>query len=69
MTTNYNELIPSGILFSIKEINDMKLIKSDLLRKLIYTNKIETVKLNSKNFISRTALISYLEAQTIPINN
>jgi len=69
MTTNYNELLPSGILFSIKEINDMKLIKSDLLRKLIYTNKIETVKLNSKNFISRTALISYLEAQTIPVNN
>lgn len=66
MITNFEELLPYGILFSIKDINDMGLIKSDLLKKLIYSRKIEVVKLNSKNFISRTALISYLESQTIP---
>ena len=66
--TNYEELLPEGILFSIRQINDMGLIKSDLLKKLIYSHKIEIVKLNSKNFISRTALISYLESQTIPID-
>jgi len=66
--TNYEELLPEGILFSIRQINDMGLIKSDLLKKLIYSHKIEIVKLNSKNFISRTALISYLESQTIPVD-
>lgn len=68
MITDFEKLLPEGILFSIKEIHDLKLIKSDLLKKLIYSHKIEVVKLNSKNFISRTALISYLEAQTIPAN-
>jgi hypothetical protein len=66
MKTNFDELLPSGVLFSIKEINDMKLIKSDLLKKLIYNQKIEVTKLASKNFISRTALIAYLEMNTIP---
>lgn len=66
MITNFEELIPSGILFSIKQINDMGLIRSDLLKKLIYSHKIEVTKLNSKNFISRSALISYLQANTIP---
>lgn len=66
MITNFEELIPEGILFSIKQINDMGLIRSDLLKKLIYSHKIEVTKLNSKNFISRSALISYLQANTIP---
>ncbi len=69
MITNFEELIPSGILFSIKQINDMGIIKSDLLKKLIYTHKIEFTKLNSKNFISRQALINYLEANTIPVES
>lgn len=67
MITNFGELLPEGLLFSIKQINDMGLIKTDLLKKLIYSHKIEVVKLNSKNFISRTALISYLESQTIEV--
>lgn len=66
MITNFEKLLPEGILFSIRQIDEMGLIKSDLLKKLIYTHKIEVVKLSSKNFISRTALISYLELQTIP---
>ena len=65
MTTNFEQLIPQGILFSIKQIDDMNLIKSDMLKKLIYQRAIEIVKIGSKNFISRTALISYLEANTI----
>ena len=66
MITNFEELLPEGILFSIKQINDMGLIRSDLLKKLIYSHKIEVTKLNSKNFISRSALSSYLQANTIP---
>ena len=67
-STNFNDLLPPGILFSIREIEEMHLIKSSLLRKLIYSRKIEVTKLNSKNFISRTSLISYLEEQTILID-
>lgn len=66
-STDYNELIPNGILFSIKEIDDMNLIKSDMLKKLIYNREIEVVKLGKKNFISRVALVAFLEANTITI--
>ena len=69
MITDFEKLLPEGILFSIKQINDMGLIRSDLLKKLIYAHKIEVTKLNSKNFISRQALINYLEANTIPIES
>ena len=64
--TDYYTLIPAGILFSIKEIDEMNLIKSDMLKKLIYNREIEVVKLGKKNFISKTALVAYLEANTIP---
>jgi len=64
MITNYDKLIPEGVLFSIKQIDEMGIIKSDLLKKLIYSRKIEVTKLASKNFISRTALIAYLEENT-----
>lgn len=68
-TTDYNLLIPEGILFSIKDIDEMNLIKSDMLKKLIYNREIEVVKLGKKNFISRIALVAYLEANTVPISN
>ena len=64
--TDYYTLIPEGILFSIKEIDEMNLIKSDMIKKLIYNREIEVVKLGKKNFISKTALVAYLEANTIP---
>jgi len=68
MITNFEELIPQGVLFSIKQINDMNLIKSDMLKKLIYQQAIEVVKIGTKNFISRMALIAFLEDNTIPAN-
>ena len=69
LVTNYDELIPEGVVFSIKQINDMGLIKSDMLKKLIYTQQIEVLKIASKNHISRTALIAYLESNTIPVQS
>ena len=66
--TDFETLIPQGVLFSIKQINDMNLIKSDMLKKLIYNRDIEVVKIGTKNFISKTALIAFLEANTIPAN-
>lgn len=69
ITTNYNELIPNGLLFSIKEIDEMNLIKSDMLKKIIYNREIEVVKIGKKNFISKQALIAYLEANTVPVES
>ena len=63
--TNFEELIPKKVLFSIKEIADLGIIKSDMCKKLIYNRKIEIIKLGSKNFVSRTELIRYLQANTI----
>lgn len=66
---DFEELIPNGVLFSIKDINNMGLIKSDMLRKLIYNRAITVVKIGSKNFIARTTLIDYLKENTIPAIN
>ncbi|WP_373002012.1 DNA-binding protein [Sulfurimonas sp.] len=66
MISDYNNLLPEGVLFNIRQIDDMGLIKSDMLKKLIYNREIEIVKLGKKNFISRTVLIAYLEANTLP---
>ena len=65
MYTNFEELIPKKVLFSIKEISDLGIIKSDLCKKLILNRKIEVIKLGNKNFISRVELIRYLQVNTI----
>ncbi len=69
ITTDYNKLLPKGILFSIKQIEDMQIIKSDMMKKLIYSREIEVVKIGKKNFISRQILISYLQENTLPAIN
>jgi len=68
-TINFNKLIPEGVLFSIKEIQSMGIIKSDMLRKLIYNREITIVKIGAKNFIARDTLISYLEDNVILATN
>ena len=66
MTTDFETLLPEGLLFSIKEIDSMKLIRKDFLRKIIYHKGISVIKMGSKNFISRQTLIEYLEKCVIP---
>ena len=68
MNTNYDELIPKKILFSIKEINDLGIMKSDMCKKLILHRQIEVIKIGNKNYISRSEIIRYLEDNTISIN-
>jgi DNA-binding transcriptional regulator LsrR (DeoR family) len=65
MTTNYDTLIPQGILFSLRQIEDMNIIKIDMAKKLIYKQKLEVVKIGSKLHISRTELIRFLEENTV----
>jgi len=68
MSTNYDELIPRGVLFNLKEIEDMNLLKVDMAKKLIYNKQIECVKIGSKIHIARSELIRFLVTNTIPAN-
>lgn len=69
MNTNFEDLIPKKVLFSIKEIAELGIIKSDMCKKLIYNREIESVKLGTKNFITRTELIRYLKSRTVSAIN
>ena len=65
MITDYNTLLPEGLIFSLRDIELMKLIKVPTLKKMIQQGKIEKILILSKNFISRHVLIDYLEKNTI----
>ena len=65
MFEKYDMLIPQGVIFNLKEIEDMKIIKSDMAKKLIYNNELEVVKIGKKIHISRTELIRFLVDHTI----
>lgn len=67
--TNIEDLISKKVLFSIKEIAELGIIKSDMCKKLIYNREIEIVKLGKKNFITRTELIRYLKSRTVSAIN
>ena len=69
MVTNYEELIPKGVIFNIKEIEEMGAIKSDMMRKLIQKGNIEIVKIGNKTHVSRTELIRFLKDNTIENNH
>lgn len=68
MNTNYDDLISKDkILLSIKDIDNLGIIKSDMCKKLIYKRELEVVKIGTKNFISRSELIRYLGERTVPV--
>ena len=64
MSTDYNLIIPNKILFNLKEIEDIGIIKTDMAKKLVYNGYLEVVKIGNKLHISREQLINYLESNT-----
>lgn len=66
MQTDYDKIIPKGVIFNLKQIEDMGIIKTDMAKKLIYKGRLEVVKIGRKLHLSRTELIRYLENNTIP---
>ena len=68
MNVNYNSLLPSKILFSLKEIEDLGVIKTDMAKKLIYSGFLEVVKIVNKIHISREELIRYLKENGIGVH-
>lgn len=65
MKANYSEMLPKAILFNLKEIEEMGLIKVNMAKKMIANRKLQIVKIGSKIHISRQELIRYMEANTI----
>ena len=65
MFKKYDMLIPQGVIFNLKEIEDMKILKVDMAKKLIYNNELEVVKIGSKIHISRNEIIRFLIENTI----
>ncbi|MCT7909432.1 helix-turn-helix domain-containing protein [Arcobacter lacus] len=64
MNTNYNLLLPNKVLFNLKDIEDLGVIKIDMAKKLVYNGVLEVVKIGNKIHISRDELIKYLETNT-----
>lgn len=66
MRTDYEELVPKGVIFSLKQIEEMGIIKVATMKKLIGKREIEYVKVGNKIFVSRQEIIEYLRKNTIP---
>lgn len=65
MKTNFDELIPKAILFNLRQIEEMGLIKIDMAKKLISNRELEIVKIGNKIHVSRIALLKFIESNTI----
>jgi len=66
--TNYDEILPSGVIFNLSQIQEMSLIKIPTAKKLITNGKLEAIKIGNKLHISRAEIIRYLEDRTIKVN-
>ena len=65
MKTDFNTIIPQGVLFNLKEIEGMNIIKIDMAKKLVLIKQLEVIKVGRKIHISRAELIRYLESRTV----
>jgi hypothetical protein len=65
MRTNYDKLIPKGVIFNLKQVEEMKIIKIEMAKKLIRKGEIEVVKIGNKLHVPRSELVRYLESNTI----
>ena len=57
MSSDYNLSLPNKILFNLKEIEELGVIKVDMAKKLVYNGYLEVVKIGKKIHISREELI------------
>jgi hypothetical protein len=67
-TTNYNNIIPKGVLFNLAQLQGYSIIKTPTAKKLIYAGKLEAIKISNKLHVSRAELIRYLEDKTVKVN-
>ncbi len=48
MNANYDLLLPAKVLFNLKEIEQIGVIKTDMAKKLVYNGFLEVVKIGKK---------------------
>ena len=48
MKTDFEELVPYGVMFNLREIEKMKIIKVSMAKKLIMKGKLEAIKIGNK---------------------
>lgn len=65
MKTNYDSILPQGVLFNLREIESFGIIKIDMMKKLVLKKQIEFIKIGRKIHIARSELIRYLESRTV----
>lgn len=68
MKTNFEELIPKRILFNLKEIEELGILKIDMAKKLIAKGTLEVVRIGNKLHLSRAEIIRFLDQCIIPAN-
>ena len=65
MNTNYDSILPQGVIFNLKDIDNFGIIKIDMMKKLVLKKQIEFIKIGRKVHIARSELIRYLESRTV----
>lgn len=67
MTSNYEDLIPKRVLFNLREIENLGLIKIPTIKKILSKGEITYIRIGNKFHIARNELIRYLEANTFAV--
>jgi hypothetical protein len=66
MTTNYEDSIPKRVLFNLREIENLGLIKIPTIKKILGKGEMAYTRIGNKLHIARAELIRYLETNTRP---
>ncbi len=62
----YESMLPNlRLMYSLREIEEMGLIKVSMLKKLLSQQLIESIKIGSKHFITRVEILRYLVDNTV----
>jgi len=61
---NYDIQLPFGFKFSLREMNDEKILNIHMAKKLINIGELEYIKIGNKTHISRFELVRYFSART-----
>lgn len=64
---NYEDLLPPKVLFNLREIENLGLIKIPTIKKILGKGQITYVRIGNRVHIARNELIRYLEANTFVV--
>lgn len=64
-TNTLDDVLPPRILFPLKELDSLGILKVSMAKKLLSQKLLESIKIGSKHFIARTEILRYLIENTI----